>query len=48
MQINKADQERIIRYVQSTQKDLGIAASASRTYWELLDRMTDMEPEKSS
>jgi hypothetical protein len=48
MQINKADQERIIRYVQSIQKELGIAASASRTYWELLDRMTDVEPEKQS
>jgi len=46
MQIHKADQERIIRYVQSTQKKLGIAASASRTYWELLDRMTSAEPEK--
>jgi len=48
MQINKADQERIIRYVQSTQKELGITASAARTYWELLDRMTDVEPEKQS
>jgi hypothetical protein len=48
MQINKADQERIIRYVQSAQKELGITASAARTYWELLDRMTDMEPEKQS
>jgi len=46
MQIHKADQERIIRYVQSIQKELGIAASASKTYWELLDRMTNGEPEK--
>jgi PilZ domain len=46
MQIHKADQERIIRYVQSIQKQLGIAASASRTYWELLDRMTDAGPEE--
>jgi hypothetical protein len=46
MQIHKADQERIIRYVQSIQKKLGIAASASKTYWELLDRMTNVEPEK--
>jgi hypothetical protein len=48
MQIHKADQERIIRFVQSIQKQLGIAESASRTYWELLDRMTNMEPEKLS
>jgi c-di-GMP-binding flagellar brake protein YcgR len=45
MQIHKADQERISRYVQSIQKDLGIAASASRTYWELLDRMINAVPE---
>jgi len=48
MQIHKTDQERIIRYVQSIQKELGITASASRTYWELLDRMTSVEPEKES
>jgi c-di-GMP-binding flagellar brake protein YcgR len=46
MQINKSDQERINRYVQSIQKDRGIASSASRTYWELLDRMTNVELEK--
>jgi hypothetical protein len=45
MQIRKADQERISRYVQSIQKDQGIT-EASRTYWDLLDRMTNEEPEK--
>jgi len=48
IQLRKADQERISRYVQSIRKERGIAASASRTYWELLDRMTDVEPEKQS
>jgi hypothetical protein len=46
VQIHKADQERIIRFVRSIQKGLGIAASASRTYWELLDRMSSVEPEQ--
>jgi c-di-GMP-binding flagellar brake protein YcgR len=46
LQIHKADQERISRYVQSIQKKRGITASASRTYWELLDRMSNVEPEK--
>jgi hypothetical protein len=45
MQIQKTDQERISRYVQSIQKERGITESTSRTYWELLDRMTNMEPE---
>jgi hypothetical protein len=45
MQIRKADQERISRYVQSIQKDQGIA-EATRTCWDLLDRMTNEEPEK--
>lgn len=46
MQIQKTDQERLSRYVQSIQKNRGIADSPSRTYWELLDRMTNTEPEK--
>lgn len=46
MQIHKTDQERISRYVQSFQKEQGIATSASRTYWELLDRMCNEEPER--
>jgi len=46
MQIQKTDQERISRYVQSIQKDRGVTDTASRTYWELLDRMTGTEPEK--
>ena len=46
MQLRKADQELISRYVQSIRKERGIAASASRTNWELLDRMTNVEPEK--
>jgi hypothetical protein len=45
MQIHKSDQERLLRYVQSAQKDQGITVSASRTYWELLDRMSNAEPE---
>jgi PilZ domain len=46
IQLRKADQELISRYVQSIWKERGIAASASRTYWELLDRMTSVEPEQ--
>jgi c-di-GMP-binding flagellar brake protein YcgR len=46
MQINKSDQERISRFVQSFQKERGIAVSASRTSWVLLDRMANEEPEK--
>lgn len=46
MQIQKADQERLRHYVQSIQKNRGITGSSSRTYWELLDRMTNTEPEK--
>jgi PilZ domain len=46
MQIQKTDQERISRYVQTVQKERGITAPTSRTYWELLDRMTNAEPEK--
>lgn len=43
MQLRKADQERISRYVQLIQKEQGITASAPRTYWELLDRMINEE-----
>ena len=46
MQIHKADQERISRYVLSLRKERGIATSASRSSWELLDRMANQEPEK--
>lgn len=46
MQLRKADQERISSYVLSIQKERGITTTASRTYWELLDRMTNVEPEK--
>lgn len=38
--ILKADQERINRHVQAVQKNLGITVGASKTNWELLDRMT--------
>ena len=38
--ILKADQERINRHVQAVQKNLGITVEASKTNWELLDRMT--------
>lgn len=38
--ILKADQERINRYVQEVQKKLGLTVEASKTNWELLDRMT--------
>lgn len=40
IQILKADQERINRYVQAVQKESGIAATTARNYWEILDRMT--------
>lgn len=46
LQIHKADQDRISSYVQSTLKDQGITAPASRTHWELLDRMINVAPEK--
>jgi c-di-GMP-binding flagellar brake protein YcgR len=46
IQIHKTDQERISRYVQSFQKKRGIATSSTRTYWELLDRMSNMEQEE--
>jgi hypothetical protein len=46
IQIQKADQGRLSRYVQSIQKGKGIVASTSKTYWELLDRMINEEPEK--
>jgi c-di-GMP-binding flagellar brake protein YcgR len=46
IQIHKADQDRISRYVLSIQKKRGVAASASRNYWELIDRMINVEPEK--
>lgn len=43
IQIQKSDQERIGRYVQSIQKQLGIATTtAAKTNWELLDRMTSV------
>jgi hypothetical protein len=45
MQIHKVDQERISRYVHSIQKKRGVATALSRTYWELLDRMANVEPE---
>lgn len=44
IQIHKADQERISDYVQSIHKKRGIKTAASRTYWELLDRMSTVEP----
>jgi hypothetical protein len=47
MQLRKADQERISRYVQSIQKQQGITASTSRTHWELLDQMMHEEEKKS-
>lgn len=41
IQIQKSDQERIGRYVQAVQKQLGVVtAPVSKTNWELLDRMT--------
>jgi hypothetical protein len=46
LQIHKADQERINRYVQSVQKKRGIVTAASRICWELLDRMSTVELEK--
>jgi len=48
MQIHKADQDRISKYVLSIQKDQGVATPLSRTYWELLDRMSSEEPAKQS
>jgi len=46
MQISKSDQERLSRYVQSLQKDQGLAAPASRVNWELVDRMNNAETDK--
>jgi hypothetical protein len=43
MQINKIDQERISRYVQSQHKKQGLIAPASRINWELIDRMNNDE-----
>lgn len=48
MQIVKADQERISRYVLSLHKDQGLTAATTRVNWELLDRMTHEGPEKKS
>jgi hypothetical protein len=45
-QIHKADQERISRYVQSIQKKRRISVTVSKTYWELLERMSNVEQEK--
>ena len=44
MQLRKADQERVSSYVLSILKKQGGTAPATRTYWELLDRMTNVEP----
>lgn len=46
IQIRKTDQERISHYVESIQKEQGIATSTAKTYWELLDRMTSEQPAK--
>jgi hypothetical protein len=46
VQISKADQERVGRYVQSLQKDQGVTTSAGRVNWELLDRMTLEDPDR--
>jgi hypothetical protein len=40
IQIQKSDQERINRYVQDTQKKLGISVSSGKIFWELVDQMT--------
>jgi hypothetical protein len=40
IQILKGDQERINRYVQATQKRLGLTVLAGKTNWELVDQMT--------
>jgi hypothetical protein len=44
VQISKADQERIGRFVLSLQKNQGLDAPAPRVNWELVDRMTNEEP----
>lgn len=44
VQIRKADQERISRFVLSLQKDMGLTAPAPKTSWELIDRMSNEEP----
>jgi|PlaIllAssembly_1097288.scaffolds.fasta_scaffold177416_1 hypothetical protein len=44
VQISKADQERISRYVQSHQKDQEGTAAATRVNWVLVDRMISEEP----
>lgn len=40
IQILKSDQERINRYVQATQKRLGIPVTTGKINWELVDQMT--------
>jgi len=40
IQIQKSDQERINRFVQSVQKKMGIPVTTGKVNWELLDRMT--------
>lgn len=47
VQIRKADQERLNRYVLARQKDKGITTAAPKANWELLDRMTFESPEKT-
>jgi len=44
VQIRKTDQERIGQFVDSLQKEQGIATSTAKIYWELLDRMTSERP----
>ena len=48
VQIRKADQERLNRHVLSLIKAQGGTETASRTNWELLDRMTNEEPGKKA
>jgi len=47
MQISKADQERISKFVLSLRTEQGLPVPAARPHWELLDRMSS-EPEKQA
>ena len=48
VQIRKADQLRISKYVESLQKELGIEVPPQKINWELVDRMSNEPPEDSA
>lgn len=46
MQISKADQERINKFVLALRAEQGLPVPAARPHWELLDRMSMADPEQ--